>query len=43
MKTLNDLERPDVVTFLASVPADDELARLTETYTAAMALSLIHI
>ncbi len=37
MKTTNDLERPDVVTFLASVPADDELARLTETYTAAMA------
>jgi hypothetical protein len=37
MKTINDLERPDVVTFLASVPADDELARLTETYTAAMA------
>jgi hypothetical protein len=36
MKTTNDLERPDVVTFLASVPADDELARLTETYTAAM-------
>jgi len=37
MKTTNDLERPDFVTFLASVPADDELARLTETYTAAMA------
>ena len=37
MKTINDLERLDVVTFLASVRADDELARLTETYTAAMA------
>jgi|GEM_PF-4696527 len=37
MKTINDLERPDFVTFLASVPADDKLARLTETYTAAMA------
>ncbi len=37
MKTINDLERPDFVSFLASVPADDELARLTETYTAAMA------
>jgi len=36
MKTTNDLERPDFVSFLASVPADDELARLTETYTAAM-------
>jgi len=37
MKILNDLDRPDVVTFLASVPADDELARLTDIYSAAMA------
>jgi len=37
MKTTNDLERPDFVTFLASVPADDELARLTDTYATAMA------
>lgn len=37
MKTTNDLERPDVIAFLASVPADDELGRLTETYSAAMA------
>ncbi len=36
MKTTNDLERPEFVTFLATIPHDAELAALGETYAAAM-------